>query len=163
MSGIAFASCRRCHARLRQGDVECEVLVLLTLCLNPSSGLIVSHNRPTLYSPSSRTALAEAELEYRDDHVSRSVYVKFPVASLGEGLETALEALKIDHGKEKISLAAWTTTPWTLPSNLVSLTSQKSESRGRRKAVLSFFDFLRRLRCPLRWSTRLSETVQMSC
>lgn len=84
--------------------------------------MIVSHNRPTLYSPSSRTALAEAELEYREDHVSRSVYVAFPIRSLGEGLETAFESmgLDIDVGKEKISLAAWTTTPWTLPSNLVS-------------------------------------------
>jgi isoleucyl-tRNA synthetase len=87
-------------------------------------GLIVSHNRPTLYSPSSRTALAEAELEYREDHVSRSVYVAFPVSSLGEGLETAFEAMKLDLKNEKISLAAWTTTPWTLPSNLVSFTIQ---------------------------------------
>ncbi|GAA5903873.1 isoleucine--tRNA ligase ISM1 [Sporobolomyces salmoneus] len=90
-------------------------------------GLIVSHNRPTLYSPSSRTALAEAELEYRDDHVSRSVYVAFPVASLGEGLETAFEAMKIDLREEKISLAAWTTTPWTLPSNLAIAVSPAME------------------------------------
>ncbi|GAA5882562.1 hypothetical protein JCM16303_002043 [Sporobolomyces ruberrimus] len=90
-------------------------------------GLIVSHNRPTLYSPSSRTALAEAELEYREDHVSRSVYVAFPVASLGEGLETAFEAMKLDLEKEKISLAAWTTTPWTLPSNLAIAVSPTME------------------------------------
>ncbi|GAA6011588.1 hypothetical protein JCM11491_004697 [Sporobolomyces phaffii] len=90
-------------------------------------GLIVSHNRPTLYSPSSRTALAEAELEYRDDHVSRSVYVAFPIDSLGEGLETAFEAMKLDVAKENISLAAWTTTPWTLPSNLAIAVSPTME------------------------------------
>ncbi|GAA5931611.1 isoleucine--tRNA ligase ISM1 [Sporobolomyces koalae] len=90
-------------------------------------GLIVSHNRPTLYSPSSRTALAEAELEYRDDHVSRSVYVAFPISSLGEGLETAFEAMKLDVKNEKISLAAWTTTPWTLPSNLAIAVSPTME------------------------------------
>ncbi|GAA6059397.1 hypothetical protein JCM10212_003629 [Sporobolomyces blumeae] len=90
-------------------------------------GLIVTHNRPTLYSPSSRTALAEAELEYRDDHVSRSVYVAFPVKALGEGLETAFESMGIDLGRESVSLAAWTTTPWTLPSNLAIAVSPTME------------------------------------
>ncbi|GAA5822946.1 hypothetical protein JCM5353_007907 [Sporobolomyces roseus] len=90
-------------------------------------GLIVSHNRPTLYSPSSRTALAEAELEYREDHVSRSVYVAFPIRSLGEGLETAFESMGLDLENEQISLAAWTTTPWTLPSNLAIAVSPTME------------------------------------
>ncbi|CEQ39985.1 SPOSA6832_01558, partial [Sporobolomyces salmonicolor] len=82
-------------------------------------GLIVTHHRPTLYSPSSRTALAEAELEYRDDHVSRSVYVAFPVSSLGDALQAALESVGINVKGEKVALAVWTTTAWTLPSNVV--------------------------------------------
>ncbi|GAA5983162.1 hypothetical protein JCM5350_007903 [Sporobolomyces pararoseus] len=99
-------------------------------------GLIVSNNRPTLYSPSSKTALAEAELEYREDHVSRSVYVKFPIHSLGPGLETAFEAMKLDldlgnndmkKEKKEISLVCWTTTPWTLPSNLAIAVSPTME------------------------------------
>ncbi|GAA5947425.1 hypothetical protein JCM3765_001673 [Sporobolomyces pararoseus] len=93
-----------------------------------SKNLIVCKNRPSLYSPSSRTALAEAELEYKEDHVSRSVYVKFPVHSLGQGLRTALsESMKFNLDEKKISLVCWTTTPWTLPSNLAIAVSPSME------------------------------------
>lgn len=37
------------------------------------------------WSPSSRTALAEAELEYPEGHTSRSIYVAMPLEQLGEG------------------------------------------------------------------------------
>ncbi len=47
-----------------------------------------------------RTALAEAEVEYKD-HVSQSIYVKFPVV-----------------GQPNTFIVIWTTTPWTLPANL---------------------------------------------
>ncbi|GAA5999326.1 isoleucine--tRNA ligase ISM1 [Rhodotorula paludigena] len=98
-------------------------------------GLIVTHHRPTLYSPSSRTALAEAELEYREDHVSRSVYVSFPVAQLGAQLERELEvagvAVKED---EKVSLAVWTTTAWTIPSNVAIAVSDSMEYTLARRA-----------------------------
>jgi len=35
--------------------------------------------QPVFWSPATRTALAEAELEYADDHVSRAVFVSFPL------------------------------------------------------------------------------------
>lgn len=77
-------------------------------------GLITTHHRPTIYSPSSRTALAEAELEYREDHESRSVYVAFPISNPGK-----LAEVIANYGP--VSIAAWTTTAWTLPSNVVSI------------------------------------------
>ena len=40
--------------------------------------------RPVHWSPSSQTALAEAELEYNERHLSTAVYVKFPIVELGE-------------------------------------------------------------------------------
>jgi len=46
-------------------------------------GFIYRDLKPVHWSPSSRTALAEAELEYNDDHVSPSLYVKFPVTKFG--------------------------------------------------------------------------------
>jgi isoleucyl-tRNA synthetase len=46
-------------------------------------GLVYRRLRPVYWSPSTRTALAEAELEYKDDHVSTAVYVKFPLVELG--------------------------------------------------------------------------------
>jgi isoleucyl-tRNA synthetase len=45
--------------------------------------MIYRRLRPGYWSPSTGTALAEAELEYKDDHVSRAVYVKFPLVELG--------------------------------------------------------------------------------
>ena len=47
------------------------------------SGMIYRRLRPVYWSPSTRTALAEAELEYKDDHASTAVYVKFPLVELG--------------------------------------------------------------------------------
>jgi isoleucyl-tRNA synthetase len=60
-------------------------------------------SKPVMWSPVERTALAEAEVEYHD-HVSPTVWVKFPVM---EGSDAALGA----------SVVIWTTTPWTIPAN----------------------------------------------
>src|SRR5262245_23496772 len=63
-------------------------------------GFVYRGKKPVYWSIPCRTALAEAEVEYKD-HVSQSVYVKFPVI-----------------GKPGTSVIIWTTTPWTLPANL---------------------------------------------
>ena len=73
--------------------------------------IIFRRYKPVYWSPSSGTALAEAELEYKDDHESTAAYVKFPMINIPESLEK--------QGVVKGSLHAviWTTTPWTLPAN----------------------------------------------
>ena len=80
--------------------------------------------KPVHWSPSSRTALAEAELEYPDGHTSPSVYVAFPAISLPQplraalckqGLELPADGAALGH---TLKVAIWTTTPWTLPANL---------------------------------------------
>ncbi|MDZ8024983.1 MAG: isoleucine--tRNA ligase [Nostoc sp. DedQUE11] len=76
-------------------------------------GYIYRGLKPVHWSPSSKTALAEAELEYPEGHVSRSIYVAFPVISLGEGVKSLLGEYLPDLG-----VAVWTTTPWTIPGNL---------------------------------------------
>ena len=63
-------------------------------------GFVYRGKKPVYWSIPARTALAEAEVEYQD-HVSQSVYVKFPIV-----------------GQTNLSLVIWTTTPWTLPANL---------------------------------------------
>ena len=75
--------------------------------------------KPVHWSPSSRTALAEAELEYPDGHVSPSVYVLLKVRELPEGSELA-EQLEAGGAacNGGLHLAVWTTTPWTLPANV---------------------------------------------
>ncbi len=68
-------------------------------------GYIYRGQRPIYWSPDSRTALADAEVEYHD-HVSPSVYVLFPITNPSEV-----------NLPEKSYVLIWTTTPWTLPSN----------------------------------------------
>ncbi|MGB7748982.1 MAG: isoleucine--tRNA ligase [Verrucomicrobiia bacterium] len=63
-------------------------------------GFVYRGKKPVYWSIPCRTALAEAEVEYQD-HVSQSIFVKFPVA-----------------GQPNTFVLIWTTTPWTLPANL---------------------------------------------
>ena len=63
-------------------------------------GFVYRGKKPVYWSIPCRTALAEAEVEYQD-HVSQSVFVKFPVVD-----------------KPNTYILIWTTTPWTLPANL---------------------------------------------
>ena len=72
-----------------------------------AKGFVYRGKKPVYWSIPCRTALAEAEVEYQD-HVSQSVFVKFPVA-----------------GCEKTFIVIWTTTPWTLPANLAVAYNEK--------------------------------------
>ncbi|NJK33873.1 MAG: isoleucine--tRNA ligase [Oscillatoriales cyanobacterium SM2_2_1] len=77
-------------------------------------GYIYRGFKPVYWSPSSQTALAEAELEYPEGHTSRSIYVAFPVERVGDRLAPLLSELLMPH----LSALIWTTTPWTIPANL---------------------------------------------
>ncbi|MCU0535072.1 MAG: isoleucine--tRNA ligase [Hydrococcus sp. Prado102] len=76
-------------------------------------GYIYRGLKPVYWSPSSQTALAEAELEYPEGHTSRSIYVAFEVTKAGEAAKDALAPFM-----DNLGVAIWTTTPWTLPGNL---------------------------------------------
>jgi isoleucyl-tRNA synthetase len=77
-------------------------------------GLVYKGKKPVHWCIHCRTALAEAEVEY-SDHVSPSIYVEFPLADdSGAELASRVPALA---GKP-VSVLIWTTTPWTIPSNL---------------------------------------------
>jgi isoleucyl-tRNA synthetase len=64
------------------------------------NGLVYKKLKPVAWSIENQTALADAELEYKDVS-DDSVYVEFPIT-----------------GREGEYLLIWTTTPWTLPANL---------------------------------------------
>ncbi|RSK26958.1 isoleucine--tRNA ligase [Bacillus sp. HMF5848] len=68
-------------------------------------GYIYKGLKPVYWSPSSESALAEAEIEYKDKR-SPSIYVGFKVVD-GKGV--------LD---EQTNIVIWTTTPWTIPANL---------------------------------------------
>lgn len=76
-------------------------------------GYIYRGLKPVHWSPSSQTALAEAELEYPEGHTSRSVYAVFPITKASDTAKKVLTPYLKDLG-----VAIWTTTPWTLPGNL---------------------------------------------
>ncbi|MDB9525668.1 isoleucine--tRNA ligase [Oscillatoria sp. CS-180] len=65
------------------------------------------------WSPTSQTALAEAELEYPEGHKSPSIYAAFPMVKAAEAAESTLAPYLSDLG-----IAIWTTTPWTIPANM---------------------------------------------
>ena len=77
-------------------------------------GLVTKRKKPVHWCIHCRTALAEAEIEY-EDHSSPSIYVEFPLAPASAGeLGARVPALA---GRD-VSVLIWTTTPWTIPSNL---------------------------------------------
>ncbi|CAO1621835.1 unnamed protein product [Parajaminaea phylloscopi] len=101
-------------------DPEYEYRQLQVFAQMVRKGLVFRANRPVYYSPKSMTALAEAELEYNDNHTARSVYVKFPVTEPGDALLSAIEDPGVLDAVRDGQLQAviWTTTPWTIPSNM---------------------------------------------
>ncbi|GKY96938.1 hypothetical protein MPSEU_000652800 [Mayamaea pseudoterrestris] len=77
-----------------------------------TQGFIFRGRKPVHWSPSSKTALAEAELEYPEGHVSKSIYVGFTVHEPSPALAA------LHSSEDPIRVAIWTTTPWTMPANL---------------------------------------------
>ena len=73
-------------------------------------GYVYKGLRPVYWCVHDQTALAEAEVEYKE-HTSPSVYVKFPLKSDAGLIDENLK-------NKNVSLVIWTTTPWTLPANL---------------------------------------------
>jgi isoleucyl-tRNA synthetase len=81
-------------------------------------GFLYRENKPVHWCPTDATALAEAEIEYRD-HTSPSIYVRFPLVDFDAALLDERLA-----GKRVVPVI-WTTTPWTLPANRAIVLSPK--------------------------------------
>ena len=75
-----------------------------------SAGFIFRDYMPVWWSPSSRTALAEAELEYNNNHQSRSVYLRLRLDTMSEMMED------LTCGSPVYGLV-WTTTAWSIVAN----------------------------------------------
>src|SRR5499427_7913342 len=79
-----------------------------------AQGLVYKGKKPVHWCIHCRTALAEAEVEY-EDHTSPSIDVEFPLAKESAG-ELAQRFPEL--AGRSVSVLIWTTTPWTIPSNL---------------------------------------------
>ena len=81
-------------------------------------GLVYKQLKPIHWSIGCETALAEAELEYKDIS-SPSIFVNFPVAEESIGRLIELDLVKEKETQDaKVCFMIWTTTPWTLTANL---------------------------------------------
>ncbi len=78
-------------------------------------GWLYRGKKPVIWCPRDKTALAEAEIEYKEKS-SPSVYVRFPLV---EG-----------YAGQPAALVIWTTTPWTLPANLAVVAHPQFEYVG---------------------------------
>jgi isoleucyl-tRNA synthetase len=87
-----------------------EADIVRTFAAFVEKGLVYRSKKPVYWSIPFETALAEAEIEYKD-HTSPSIWVKFAVPA-GEAAKFNLPADK------PLFVVIWTTTPWTIPANL---------------------------------------------
>ncbi len=92
--------------------------------------LLFQRKKPVHWSWAEQTALAEAEIEYKD-RTDQSAYVAFKIQLDDTLLDTFIADLTRQHhspesldfwesyrdGRAECCLLVWTTTPWTLPSN----------------------------------------------
>ena len=92
-------------------DPAYEADIIRAFAAFVEKGLVYRSKKPVLWSYGAQTALAEAEVEYKDKE-SPAIHVAFPVV--------ASPVLSPDA-----AVAIWTTTPWTLPANLALAVSPK--------------------------------------
>jgi isoleucyl-tRNA synthetase len=88
-------------------DPRYEAGILDVLADLLEQGYVFRQKKPIHWCFTDRTALAEAELEYKDE-TTPSIYVNFPMIS----------GVPHDWGKGPWHAMIWTTTPWTLPANV---------------------------------------------
>ncbi|WP_426030881.1 isoleucine--tRNA ligase [Caulobacter sp. DWP3-1-3b2] len=101
-------------------DYSSEATIVAEFHKFATSGQLYRGSKPVMWSPVERTALADAEIEYHN-HVSPTVWVKFPVRAYDE------EHFSLSGNKDgdnvfrlqpnDASVVIWTTTPWTIPAN----------------------------------------------
>ncbi|WP_419318530.1 isoleucine--tRNA ligase [Caulobacter sp. ErkDOM-E] len=101
-------------------DFTSEATIVAEFHKFAASGQLYRGSKPVMWSPVERTALADAEIEYHD-HVSPTVWVKFPVKVYDEE-HYALSGNAAGDNVFRLppndaSVVIWTTTPWTIPAN----------------------------------------------
>lgn len=87
-----------------------EAAVLGAFARLVAAGRVYRGFKPVYWCTSCETALAEAEVEFRE-HEAPSIYVAFPVVRLPEGVFPEADPARM-------AVVIWTTTPWTLPANV---------------------------------------------
>ncbi|RJL10433.1 isoleucine--tRNA ligase [Paracoccus siganidrum] len=87
-------------------DYHAEAVIAAEFMKLVMNGSLYQGSKPVMWSPVEKTALAEAEVEYKD-HTSHTIWVRFGVVA-SQGIFAT---------KKPASVVIWTTTPWTIPQN----------------------------------------------
>ena len=118
-------------------DFRFEANIYKELAKIAKRGLLVERSKPVFWCMHDKTALAEAEVEYEDKE-DYSIYVAFDLDN------DSLNKLGID----KASVVIWTTTPWTLPSNMgISLNPEEEYalSEDNKIVAMPLYDSLKEI------------------
>ncbi|CEP61967.1 isoleucine--tRNA ligase ISM1 LALA0_S04e04698g [Lachancea lanzarotensis] len=110
------------HYETMQKPFELRQLDNLKKMIN--RGLIKRQNKPVYWGTETKTALAESELEYKEDHISTSAYVRLPLISESVSFLQKQFSLSSEKG---IDVVIWTTTPWTMFANQAICFNQNLE------------------------------------
>ncbi len=106
------------YLTLKKSYESAQIGVFGKMFLN---GYIYRGLKPVHWSPSSRTALAEAELEYPEEHYSKSIYVSLKITKISDEILSQIlqkqPNIKKDFFLNNSFITIWTTTPWTIPAN----------------------------------------------
>jgi isoleucyl-tRNA synthetase len=137
--GVAAGGVPAHYATLEPGYEAVQLRVFQRLV---AQGHVYRALKPVYWSPSSGTALAEAELEYAEAHRSRAAFVTFPlldpatapgfrklwqysasgIQAIAAATAAASEGRSEGRGAaaevRPVEAVIWTTTPWTLPANV---------------------------------------------
>ncbi|GME84426.1 unnamed protein product [Ambrosiozyma monospora] len=98
--------------------------------------MVKRQRKPVYWGCETATALAEGELEYNKEHVSKTAYVRFPIVSFPESIDK-------QHLSEDIDALIWTSTPWTLLANRAISINKKMQytilrsSNGQRSVLVA--------------------------
>ncbi len=95
-------------------DYRYQAAIVRALGRFVERGMVYKGKKPVHWCIHCRTALAEAEVEY-ENHTSPSIYVEFSLSA--QGLADLASRVPELAGMP-VSALIWTTTPWTIPSNL---------------------------------------------
>ncbi|SNR55341.1 isoleucine--tRNA ligase [Paracoccus sediminis] len=105
-------------------DYHAEAVIAAEFMKLVMNGALYQGSKPVMWSPVEKTALAEAEVEYKD-HTSHTIWVKFPVLYKAPSEprdhdnpnEDYNEKYDFEETLKGASVVIWTTTPWTIPQN----------------------------------------------
>ncbi|HEX7485748.1 MAG TPA: isoleucine--tRNA ligase [Vicinamibacterales bacterium] len=92
-----------------------QATIVRALARFVEQGMVYKGKKPVHWCIHCRTALAEAEVEY-EEHTSPSIFVEFPFTP--EAMKDLAARVPELKGVDNLSVLIWTTTPWTIPSNL---------------------------------------------